>query len=176
MCRFFVIGLTVVQAQNSGDGWPNSARLMRYGFGGMSQPAGMGDIEWQGISANDPIWSMIYNNTYEILRITFSSGTSATHSAVLAWFNNNGWAFKDTPVDYYGATYTAVLVKGTYEVSYYISGQKTGNASGWIIAGNTGVEAPTAKDLTTPEGKAWVIQDWTINFFCPDGVNKKLVR
>jgi len=148
------VGLTVVQAQSSG--WPNAAKLAQYSLNNMPRPVGMGDIEWRDIPPNG---SAVYNYKYNVLHISFGEGTPATHNAILAWFNNNGWTFKDPPTDFFGAQYRAVFVKGTYQADYVIMGQNTSEANGYIVVGNTSVNAPSPSQLVTPAGKAWVIKD-----------------
>ncbi len=155
-----IIGLTAVSAEE-GYNWPSASKLAQYGLNNMPKPAGMGEIDWNDLRAAES-WGL-YN--YDVLNLNFYESTSAAHSAILAWFQNNGWTFKSPPVSL-DSSYYAVFVKGTYQVNYDVIDYRTNEASGSIVAGNTGIvqTAPAPPpgnpaDIITPAGKAWVIQD-----------------
>jgi hypothetical protein len=71
---------------NSGRGWPSNNELSKYGIGGMSAPAGAGNIEWW--SYDDEHYYGAY--AYPVIVINFDA-TANTAASLDAYFTGKGW-------------------------------------------------------------------------------------
>ncbi|MDR1100346.1 MAG: hypothetical protein LBL28_07690 [Treponema sp.] len=106
---------------DEGTGWPSS-RLSKYGLGGMSQPAGMSNIEWWEYDGDYPGYD------YPVISISFS-GTANTDTAIQQYFSGDGWTPSGTS---YGGTSAFYYTKGTAAAYYYFD---SSSSIGAIVAG-----------------------------------------
>jgi hypothetical protein len=104
-----------------GTGWPSS-NLSTYGLGGMSQPAGMSNIEWWEYDGNYADYD------YPVISISFNGATS-TDTAIQQYFSNNGWT--PSGISYEG-TSSFYYTKNSAAVYYFYDGS---SSTGGIVAG-----------------------------------------
>jgi hypothetical protein len=106
---------------DEGTGWPSS-RLSTYGLGGMSQPAGMSNIEWWEYDGDYAGYD------YPVIYISFN-GSANTDTAIQQYFSANNWTSSGS--SYQGMSSYSYTKNSAVAYHFYDSS----SSEGWIIAG-----------------------------------------